>query len=194
MVLHPAGTGTGRSALQLLLTKSFGRTMAGKLNIALLLSVLVLVACNHPVPDPGPTPDPVTRPVEPDPDPCEIDTTDHGCITLERFNALKADLVAGYEIDTAYNRHFYGRESRLAEAWSNLRLVYGDDTRPGTGCQDRYDRRRHRPAAPGPGWSGCGRTLLRQRNQRNQHNLRSQHSSQIPTAPAYLAASYPTAS
>ena len=100
--------------------------------IALVLSVLALVACNQPVPDPMPDPDPVTPPVEPDPDPCEVDTRDHGCITLERFNALKADLVAGYEADTAYIRHFYGREARLAEAWSNLHLVFGADTRPGT--------------------------------------------------------------
>ncbi len=91
----------------------------------LILSVLALVACNQPVPDP------VTPSVEPVPDPCEIDTVDHGCISLERFNSLRADLVARYEADSAYNRHFYGSESRLAEAWSNLRLVYGDGTRPG---------------------------------------------------------------
>ena len=96
-----------------------------------ILSVLTLVACNQPVPDPAPEPDPVTPPVDPVPDPCEIDTVDHGCISLERYNTLKANLVAGYEADTSYNRHFYGIESRLAEAWSNLRLVYGDGTRPG---------------------------------------------------------------
>ena len=96
---------------------------------------MALVACNQPVPDPAPEPDPVTPPVEPVPDPCEIDTRDHGCITLERFDIQKADLVAEYETDTAYNSHFYGRESKLAEAWSNLRLVYGDKTRPGTGVK-----------------------------------------------------------
>ena len=94
---------------------------------------LALVACNLPVPDPAPEPGPVTPPVEPAPNPCEIDTQDHDCITLELYNDLKADLVAGYESDNAYSRHFYGRESRLAEAWSNLRLIYGDNTRPGAG-------------------------------------------------------------
>ncbi len=117
--------------MQLLLTGSMNEAAVMKQIIALVLSLLALVACNQPVPDPAPEPDPVTSPEEPSPDPCEIDTRDHGCITLERFNALKADLVAVYEADTAYNRHFYGRESKLAEAWSNLRLVYGDDTRPG---------------------------------------------------------------
>ena len=80
-------------------------------------------------------PDPVTPPTEPVPTPCEVDTADHGCISLERFNALKSDLVAGYETDPAYNRHFYGRESGLAEAWSNIRLIRGNDTHPGAGVR-----------------------------------------------------------
>ena len=101
----------------------------------LVLSVLVLVACNQPVPDPSPEPNPVSPPIESVPDPCEIDTTDHGCISLEQFNALKADLIAGYETDPAYYRHFYGRNSNLAEAWSNIRLIHGDDIRPGAGVK-----------------------------------------------------------
>ena len=82
----------------------------------LAIRVLFLAGCNDPRPGPDPnpmpTPDPVTPPTEPTPAPCEIDTTDHGCISLERFNTLKVDLIAGYEADPAYNRHFYGRESR----------------------------------------------------------------------------------
>ncbi len=99
--------------------------------IALVLSVLALVACNQPVPDPAPVPDPVTPPTEPEPEPCELDTRDHGCIDIEHFNELKTNLVLRYQSDTTYNRHFYGPKSRLAEAWSNLRLVHGDNAQPG---------------------------------------------------------------
>ena len=99
------------------------------------LLFVITAGCNDPRPDPVPMPDPVTPPTEPTPTPCEIDTADHGCISLERFDALKADLVAGYETDPAYNRHFYGRESRLAETWSNIRLVLGNNTRPGAGVK-----------------------------------------------------------
>ena len=103
--------------------------------ILLLLIPLSLIACRQPVPDPMPTPDPVTPPVEPSLDPCELDTADHGCISLERFNELKTTLVANYETDLAYNRHFYGRNSKLAQAWSNIRLIRGDLVRPGTGVK-----------------------------------------------------------
>ena len=121
--------------MQLLLTRSLDKAMVTRQITLLILSILVLVACNQPIPDPSPEPKPVTPPVEPLPDPCEIHTTDYDCISLEQFNALKTDLVSGYEADPTYYRHFYGRESSLAEAWSNLRLVYGDDTRPGAGIR-----------------------------------------------------------
>lgn len=115
--------------MQLLLTELQNGVTDMKHITTHIFSALALAACNQPVPDPAP--DPVSPPVEPVPDPCELNTRDYGCITLERFNALKADLVADYETEPAYNRHFYGRESKLAEAWSNLRLVYGGDTQPG---------------------------------------------------------------
>ena len=101
--------------------------------IILLLSITA--GCNNPRPDPIPTPEPVTPPTESAPTPCEVDTADNGCISLERFNALKTDLVAGYEADPAYSRHFYGRESGLAESWSNIRLIRGNDTCPGAGVK-----------------------------------------------------------
>ena len=101
------------------------------------VTIILLTACNdpRPGPEPDPMPDPVTPPTDPDPTPCEIDTADHGCISLEWFNALKGELLAEYEADPAYNRHFYGRETGLAEAWSNIRLVRGNDTRPGAGVK-----------------------------------------------------------
>ena len=102
---------------------------------SLAFSLLLLVACNEPVPDPMPMPDPVTPPTEPAPDPCEIDTADHGCINLERFNELKTNLLLGYGTDTAYTRHFYGRNAKLAEAWSNIRLIRGDTVLPGAGVK-----------------------------------------------------------
>ena len=114
------------------------QTICTNHNASVLITGLLFVitaGCNDPIPDPMPTPDPVIPPTEPAPAPCEINTADYDCIRLERFNELKTDLVAGYEADPAYNRHFYGRESRLAEAWSNIRLIRGNDTRPGAGVK-----------------------------------------------------------
>ena len=125
--------GRGISAT-LLNTAAMKQTIRTNHSVTVLITGLLFVitaGCNDPRPDPMPTPDPVTPPTEPAPTPCEIDTAHHGCISLERFNELKEDLITEYESDPAYNRHGYGRESRLAEAWSNIRLIRGNDIRPG---------------------------------------------------------------
>ena len=42
-------------------------------------------------------------------------------------------LVDGYLDDPIYNQHWYTEHSGLADAWSNIRLKYGIDTKPGNG-------------------------------------------------------------
>ena len=104
-----------------------------KQTFLLLLTILIVMACQQPIPTPTPDPDPIAPPPDPAPAPCEINTTDHGCISLERFYAEKAALIAEYATDTALERHKHHQLASLAEAWSNIRLVHGNDTLPGAG-------------------------------------------------------------
>ena len=104
-----------------------------KQSYLLLSTFLFVMACQQPIPTPIPDPDPVAPPPDPVPAPCEIDTADHGCISPERFNKEKTALIAEYATDTALERHKHHRLARLAEAWSNIRLIHGNDTLPGAG-------------------------------------------------------------
>ena len=104
-----------------------------KQTILLLLTILFVMACQQPIPTPEPDPDPIAPPPDPAPAPCEINTTDHGCISLERFNTEKAALIAEYATDTALERHKHHQLARQTEAWSNIRLIHGNDTLPGAG-------------------------------------------------------------
>ena len=104
-----------------------------KQSYLLLSTFLFVMACQQPIPTPIPDPDPVAPPPDPVPAPCEIDTADHGCISLERFNTEKAALIAEYGTDTALERHKHHRLAHLPEAWSNIRLIHGNHILPGAG-------------------------------------------------------------
>ena len=101
----------------------------------LILTTLLLTACRQPVPDPMPDPDPVEPITDPTLGPCEIQTADNGCLSLDRFNQDKAALVADYEADSAYSRHAHTRLGHVAAAWSNIRLIHGDSVKPGAGVK-----------------------------------------------------------
>ena len=101
----------------------------------LILTTLLLTACRQPVPDPTPDPDPIEPITEPTPGPCEIQTADNGCLSLDRFNQDKAALIDEYETDIAYSRHAHTRLGHVAAAWSNIRLIHGDAMKPGAGVK-----------------------------------------------------------
>ena len=109
-----------------------------------LLSSAVLLfitsACNSPKPDPEPQPDPIEEPVEDMTEdsvihPCEVDTAEDGCLSLEQYNEKKTRLIEQYENDPVYSNHWYGEKSGLSAAWSNIRLIHGASARPGAGVK-----------------------------------------------------------
>ena len=108
------------------------------LSSALLL--FITSACNSPKPDPGPQPDPIEEPVEDMTEdsvthPCEVETAEDGCLSLEQYNEKKTRLIEQYENDPVYSNHWYGEKSGLSAAWSNIRLIHGASARPGAGVK-----------------------------------------------------------
>ena len=108
------------------------------LSSALLL--FITSACNSPKPDPEPQPDPIEEPVEDMTEdsvthPCEVETAEDGCLSLEQYNEKKTRLIEQYENDPVYSNHWYGDKSGLSAAWSNIRLIHGASARPGAGVK-----------------------------------------------------------
>ena len=108
------------------------------LSSALLL--FITSACNSPKPDPEPQPDPIEEPVEDMTEdsvthPCEVETAEDGCLSLEQYNEKKTRLIEQYENDPVYSNHWYGEKSGLSAAWSNIRLIHGASARPGAGVK-----------------------------------------------------------
>ena len=143
------------------------------LSSALLL--FITSACNSPKPDPEPQPDPIEEPVEDMTEdsvthPCEVETAEDGCLSLEQYNEKKTRLIEQYENDPVYSNHWYGDKSGLSAAWSNIRLIHGASARPGAGVKigmidDGIDLTH--PGLPMP----ASRNIFWRRNQRIIHYL-----------------------